>query len=129
MEAEEIKSDESNAVFHVPNTEEGRYFLHLCKKYMNNPYSMRKRGRRPDVKLVQKKYRMDLETAKRTKQGMSACGGVNVDVAQWFAVYLQCEGNHGQNTISAGAYRHYEQRIEEQRQKLKAIREMVNDVW
>lgn len=59
-----------NQTFNVPNTDEGREFLALCRKYLNKEKSLKARGR-----------------GSRKEHG--SVYSIPQKYAEWFAVYLK----------------------------------------
>jgi len=47
----------TNALFNVPNNEEGQYFLHLAKKYATEGIHFQARGRNPNHEALKKEGR------------------------------------------------------------------------
>lgn len=74
--SKKIKSN-GNQFFNVPNTEEGKQFLGLMKKFLNRPCSFKREGRATDRK-AKAPYLSD----HRLQSSMP------LDMSDWWAVYI-----------------------------------------
>ena len=71
---------QKNVLFRVPNNPEGRLFLEIAKKYINNDsYQLKLRGRTPNSKL-------------KNKDKCNYRYGIPLKYADNVAVYLQTKG-------------------------------------
>jgi hypothetical protein len=74
-----MKSPLTDLLLRVPNTEEGKQFYSLLKKYLNKKtYSLKKRGRHPNRKVIMANAGVRPNT----------CRDIPVNLASDFAIYL-----------------------------------------
>jgi hypothetical protein len=84
-----------NQMFKVPNNEEGRFFIYLCKKYASDGIGFRIRGRHPNAAKCEK--------AGRNMRHMQADGSVPQELADALGVYVLFNTHTEQGMVTIGA--------------------------
>ena len=89
------------------HNEEGKYFLHLFKRYLNrDSYGIMIKGRRPVEKKMEKAGYKDI---KQSKRWMNDVGSIPLDVAEYWGLYLKAKLDNGRTQqIDIGTYQYYD---------------------
>ena len=81
-------------LFKVPNDEEGKYFIHLARKYLNRGnYKMRLRGSNCNPKKMKEKVNMfgEKTTIKQQIRHRHNVGAIPLDIANYVRLYFNNE--------------------------------------